>query len=274
MKTRGISSVKDILIPIAALAVFLTAWDVTIRIFPISEMILPGPMQVFSALKNQFMHLVWHGMITLYEAVLGFIMGCVAAIVLAVVFQFSKTFEKAVYPYAIAIKAIPLVALAPLVVVWCGSGLLSKVVLAAVISFFPILVSVAQGLGAVDAEALDLMETLSASKWQVLLKVRFPTAFPSLFAGMKISSTFAVIGAVVAEFVGSESGIGNIVKTSSYYLDTDISFAAIIVMATVSLLFFGAICLIERKVVFWVGSRDTIEELPGPATDEPHDTDV
>ena len=270
MRMRGISSIRDVLIPVVALAAFLTVWDVTIRMFSVNEMILPSPTQVFLALKSQFAHLVWHGMITLFEAALGFLVGGVAAVVLAVLFQFSKTAERAVYPYAIALKAIPLVALAPLVVVWCGSGLLSKVMLAAVISFFPILVSAAQGMASVETEALDLMATLSASKWQILVRVRFPTALPSLFAGMKISSTFAVVGAVVAEFVGSQSGIGSIVKTSSYYLDTDVSFAAIIVMAIVSLLFFGGICLIERKVIFWIDSKDTVEELPTFATDKPH----
>jgi NitT/TauT family transport system permease protein len=252
MKRFWDNNFKNVLVPGFALVIIIVIWEVSVKVFSIDQMILPRPWQVLVALWQNLPRLAWHGGITLLESVLGFFLGSIAAIILAIIFQYSKTVEKAIYPYAIALKAVPLVALAPLVVVWCGSGLMSKLVLAAIISFFPVLVNTARGLVSVESEALDLMNTLSASKWQILVKVRFPTALPSMFDGMKISSTFAVVGAVVAEFVGSGKGIGYIVKTSSYYLDTDICFAAIIMMGLISLLFFGTVCLIERKVIFWI----------------------
>ena len=259
MKGRSAIDFKSILIPIITFIVVFVGISVGVHVFSVNEMILPSPLQVLIALKQEFGNLAWDGLITLFESVLGFLLGGFAAISMAIMFQFSKTVEKAVFPYAISLKAVPLVALAPLIVVWCGSGLLSKVVLAAVISFFPILVNAARGLDSINTEALDLMSTLSASKWQVLIKVRFPTALPLIFAGMKISSTFAVVGAVVAEFIGSNSGIGNSVKTSMYYLDTDICFAAIIMMAIISLLFYGTVCFIESRVLFRFNSSEDVE---------------
>lgn len=257
MKIHPSIKFKDIVIPIVAFVVIVVVWDISIKLFQINKVILPSPYEVFLALGKSPGHLLENGYITLKESVFGFLLGTAFAIILAVLFQFSRTLEKAIYPYAIAFKAIPLVALAPLVIVWAGSGMMSKVILAAVISFFPILVNAVQGFSSVNSEALDYMKTLSASKWQILTKVKFPSALPPIFAGMKISCTFAVVGAVVAEFVGSSSGIGYIVKSSSYYLDTDLTFAAIIVMALISLLFFGIVSYLEYIIVFWSrnGSR-------------------
>jgi len=242
---------KNWLVPCLALIIFLLGWELLIRIFAIPALIFPSPSLVVKALFGQFGYLVSQGSVTLLESVLGFLLGGIAAFILATVFLFSATAEQAIYPYAIALKGIPLVALAPLIVLWFGTGLLSKILLAAIISFFPILVNTVEGLKSVDPEALELMAMFSASPLQVFLKLRFPQALSSLFAGMKVSSTFAVVGAVVAEFVGSQSGIGYVIKSSSYYLDTDLTFAAIIVTAVISLVFFWAIKLLERKVVFW-----------------------
>lgn len=243
--------VGTILTPMLAFAVFIAIWQILVRVAAISPLILPEPLPVARTLFAQAPYLLQHSGVTLLEAVLGFLLGGAFAVALALLFQFSRTATQAIYPYVIALKAIPLVALAPIVVVWFGTGLLSKVVLAAIISFFPILVNGVHGLNSVEREALDLMSTFSATSWQVLVKLRLPHALASLFAGAKISSTFAVIGAVVAEFIGSERGIGYVVKSSSYYLDTDLTFAAIVVAALTGLIFFWVVSFTERLAVFW-----------------------
>jgi NitT/TauT family transport system permease protein len=242
---------KKIIPAIIALIVFLMVWYLLIYIFTISPLILPTPYEVAASLFTNLPFLLQHGGLTLLEAVLGFLLGGVAAVVLAVVFQFSDKFQEAIYPYVIALKAIPLVVLAPLVVVWFGSGFASKVVMASIISFFPIMVNAVQGLNSVEQEALDLMASLSASRRQVLLKLKFPASLVAIFAGMKISSTFAVIGAVVAELVNAQNGIGYVIKNSSYYLDTALTFAAIFVAALIGLLFFWVINILEKKIIFW-----------------------
>ena len=238
-------------IPAVALIFFLVGWYGVCKLFAIDKLILPLPTDVFLALMNDFTSLLKHGGITLMEAILGFLVGGGAGFILGSLFYFFTFIRQALYPYAIALKAVPLIALAPLIVVWCGTGLLSKVVLAAIISFFPILVNTVQGLASVETEALDLMATLSASRWQIFKKLSLPHALPSIFAGMKISCTFAVVGAVVAEFIGATEGIGYVIKSTSYYFDTDAMFAGIFIAALTGLIFFSIISILQDKIVFW-----------------------
>lgn len=237
--------------PIVSLILFLATWEAAIRIFSISALILPSPFEVIKMLFIEFGYLLSHTSITLLEAILGLLMGGLVAGFLAILFQFSNLAERTLYPYAIGLKAIPLVALAPLVVVWFGTGMLSKVILAAIISFFPILVNFSHGLRSVDDEALDLMKTLSATPKQTFIKLRIPHSLPDLFSGLKISSTFAVVGAVVAEFVGSQAGIGFVIKSSSYYLETAMMFSAIIMAAVGGIIFYITIEQLEKYVIFW-----------------------
>ena len=251
MNSSKKKSFADILIPLLTFILFLFIWQLFVDSLNISKLILPSPILVIKALLKNFVHLLTNGFITLYESVSGFLLGGFSAILLATMFQFSKTSERAIYPYAIAIRAVPLVALAPLIIVWLGTGYFSKIVLAAIISFFPILVTMIRGLNSVEPDAIDMLTTFSASKWQIFKKVRFPSSLPYLFSGMKVSSSFSVIGAIVAEFTGANQGIGYIIKSSSYYSDTDITFAAILIASLMGLMFFGAIVLAERYVIFW-----------------------
>lgn len=242
---------KRLLTPILALSIVLLAWELATHFLAISPLILPPPSAVVKVLIAKFGYLMFNGAITFIEAVLGLCLGATAGIALATLFLFSRTAEIAIYPYAIAVKAIPLVALAPLVVVWFGTGLFSKILLAAIIAFFPVLVNTIEGLRNVESDALDLFRVWSASQWQIFIKFRIFNALPSLFAGLKVSSSFAIVGAVVAEFIGAEQGIGFAIKSSSYFLSTDLTFAAIVVSALIGIACFGLISLLERKIVFW-----------------------
>ena len=239
------------LAPVIACIVLLAGWQSITQLFGISPLIFPGPSNVASALISHFGQLLYHAGITLLESVCGFLLGGLIAICLAILFVFSKDTERALYPYAIAMKAIPLVALAPIVVAWFGGGLTSKVILAAVISFFPVLVNAIDGLKNVESEALDLMKSFSASRWCIFTKLQWPGALPQIFAGLKIASSFSVVGAVVAEFVNAQAGIGFVIKSSSYYLDTDLTFAAIFIAALMGLLFFAIVVWLQSFFVFW-----------------------
>jgi NitT/TauT family transport system permease protein len=251
MRLKSVAIWERFVIPLVALIIFLAGWEIAVRRLSVSPLILPPPTAIASIITNQFGSLITHSGITLLESVLGFSLGCVTAFALATLFVFSRVAEQALYPYAIALKAIPLVALAPIVVIWFGTGLFSKVVLASVIAFFPILVNTIDGLKSVEPEALELLTMLSASKWQIFTKLRIYTALPSIFAGMKVASSFAVVGAVVAEFISSDQGIGFVIKSSTYYLETDLTFAAIIVSALIGLIFFWLISFLESRVIFW-----------------------
>lgn len=242
---------KKLLTPILALSIFLLVWELATYFLAISPLILPPPSAVIKVLIVKFGYLMFNGAITFLEAVLGWCLGSTAGIALATLFLFSQTAERAIYPYAIAVKAIPLVALAPVVVIWFGTGLFSKIFLAAIIAFFPVLVNTIEGLRNVESDAIDLFNVWSASQWQILLNFRVFNALPPLFAGLKVSSSFAIVGAVVAEFIGAEKGIGFVIKSSSYFLSTDLTFAAIAVSALIGIACFGLISMLERKIVFW-----------------------
>lgn len=232
--------------PTAMFFIVILLWRVTVAVFHVSPAILPSPEKVALAFVANASSLLRNAALTSWEALLGFSVAAIAAISLATLFTFSASSKRALYPYAIGMKSIPLVALAPLVVAWCGGDLTSKVVLAAIISFFPILVSATDGLKTVERDAIDLFRSFSATRWVIFRKLQFPTALPHIFAGLKTASSFAVVGAVVAEFIGARAGVGLMIKSSSYYLDTDITFAATVVAAGIGLLFFGAVGLFQR----------------------------
>lgn len=237
--------------PAIALSVGILAWWGCAWGLEISPLILPTPDIVVHQLFQRWGYLCYHSGVTILEAALGLLAGSSAGFLLASIFLFLPPLKDALYPYAIAFKAVPLVALAPLVVVWCGGGIESKIVLAAAICFFPVLVNAYAGLAAANPEAVDLMAAMSASNGQVFWKLRVPYALPMIFSALRVASTFAVVGAVVAEFVGAEAGIGYVIKSASYYLDTGLMFAAIIMAALAGLLFFGVVVAIELAVLKW-----------------------
>ena len=232
-------------------AVFFITWESIVRFSSISFLIVPPPSAVLRVFMTRGDYLFNNAAQTVIEAAFGFLIGASAGIILATLFIFSKIVEDALYPYAIALKAVPLVAIAPIVVTWFGTGILSKIVLAAIISFFPVLVNTVEGLKSTEPEPIALFESWSASSWQVFTKLRLPYALPSIFSGLKIASSLAGIGAVVAEFIGAQAGIGHVIKSSTYFLSTDVTFAAIIVSALIGIAFFAVVSIIERKVVFW-----------------------
>lgn len=237
--------------PAASFVAFIAVWQTSVRTFHWNKVILPAPMDVVIAIDRNFRSLVIATGITMAESILGFLAGVAGAFLLAVIFIHSRPVQRSLYPYAIALKSTPLIAIAPLLILWFGNGMLSKIVMSAMVAFFPILVSSVTGLTAIDQSMLDLLRSLSASWLQILIKVRIPNSLPYVFASLKIASSMAVVGAVIGEFTGSMSGIGHLLTTSSYYLDTPVVFAGVLFITLAGLLFFALVALIEQKVVSW-----------------------
>lgn len=235
----------------AVLALLLGSWYLVKDLFSVNDLILPTPDAIGRATIHNAPLLLAHATITGLEAIAGLVIGTLAALQLAVAMLFVPPLQTVVYPYVIALKAIPLVALAPLLSVWLGTGTTAKVVLAAVISFFPVLVNTIHGFSSVAPEALDLFRTLRATKWEILWHLRLPHALPTFFQGLKVSATFAVIGAVVAEFVAAQQGIGHLIKSSTYFLDTALTFAGVFVAALLGLGLFALVTFTERRIVHW-----------------------
>jgi NitT/TauT family transport system permease protein len=194
--------------------------------------------------------LLWDSLITLVEAALGFITAFVLAIFVGLLFTQFRWAERSFMPYLVAFQSVPIIAMAPLLVLWFGNGLVGKLVMAAIICFFPAVVSITRGLRSVSPDALTLMESLSATRFQVLMKLRVPNALPFVFAAMRISATLAVIGALVAEISGAKQGIGFRIVVSTYRTDTTMLFAALVFSILLGLAFYGSMVAIE-KLLRW-----------------------
>lgn len=240
--------------PAVVFALFIMIWESSVRLLDVPVYLIPKPSLVWSTIVDQFGSLMKDTGVTLLEAFLGFLLANVLSMIIAVGFAHSKWFERSFYPYTIALKSVPVIAIAPLLVLWFGYGMFGKVVMAAIISFFPLVVNATVGLRAVDPEALDLMHSLSASRRQILTKLRFPTALPFIFSALKISSALAVVGAIVAELTGAKQGIGFTILIATFNVDTPKLFAAIVVASLAGILFFAAVTWMERIVLRTHGS--------------------
>jgi NitT/TauT family transport system permease protein len=239
-------AVAHIVPPLVIIAAVLGVWEAAGRWFGLADFILPAPSRIAQAFSQNAAMFAKHVPITTLEAGIGFVIGNTIAIVLAISFVHSLTVERAMYPMAVAMRSIPFVALAPILVIWLGNGLAPKVVIAALVSFFPTLVNTVCGLRAVDREAFELMHTLSATWWQVLWRLRWPSATPFLFSALKISAAGTVLGAVVAEWIGSDKGLGYMVVMSTYEFRIPLLWATIAVTSVMALSIFGAVILAER----------------------------
>lgn len=240
-----------IILPLGVFLLILLIWESSVVAFKIPVYLLPKPSLIISTLISDFDRLIPHIRITFFEAFVGFLVGSFFGWLLAVLFSFSQTLEKALYPYAIALKSIPIVALAPLLVVWFGNGLLPKVLISAIISFFPVVVNVVKGLKTVDSEAMDLFKSLSATKKQIFTKLQFYNSMPYLFSALRISATLSVIGAIVGEFSGADKGLGFFILISSHRLETVDMFIGILLSSIMGVLFFYLVNIFENWVAPW-----------------------
>ena len=236
----------------------LMVWEVVVRIFHVEIWILPAPTDIASALLNEFPVLWDHTLVTLYEAVTGFLLAVFIAMILAIMIDSFPFFKRGFYPILVASQTIPIIAIAPLLMIWFGYGLLPKIVVVALVCFFPIVLSTVDGLNQADPGLLSLLRTMNATKWQIFRKVRFPSALPSLFSGLRIGATYSIMGAVIGEWLGASKGLGIYMKNSSHSFLTQQVFSAILIIVFTSILFFGALLLLERRIVPW--TKVKIEE--------------
>lgn len=250
-KTNHSIKIKEPLIALATFIISLILWQLLDWIFSIRAIVLPSPVEIVACMFDNWHLLLAETLITVIEAVAGFFFGSLSAFLVAVLFVYSRTLKTAFYPYAIGLKAVPLYALAPILALWFGTGLLDKIILSALVSFFPVLVAGVTGLSSIKEDELTLMKLMGSSKWQELTMLRFPKSLPFIFPALKISTTLSVVGAVIAEFTGSSRGLGHLIVNASYYLDTSLMFSGIISVSIIGMAFFGVIAFIEKKVIFW-----------------------
>jgi NitT/TauT family transport system permease protein len=236
-----------------ALVIGLFTWEAAVRLSGLPAFILPAPVRVglrfVEVLRDG--SLLWHIAATLSETLAGLGLGLAAAVVLGYLISKSPALERALTPYLVASQAVPVVAIAPLLVIWLGPGVLSKILICALIVFFPILVNTLVGLRSVAPELRDLIRSLNATRWQTFLKLEVPAALPVLLGGLKIGATLAVIGAVVGEFVGADRGLGYLVNVGRGAYDTALVFVAVATLAALALGLYGIVSLLERVLLAW-----------------------
>ncbi len=247
--------VVNVLLPVGFALLALVTWEVVVRWAKVPEAILPPPSAIFGQITQHYPILLKHALPTTLETLLAFGISIPLGVLLAAVMTWSPILDKAIYPNVILFQLIPKIALAPLFIVWLGIGLPSRVTFSVFISFFPILVATAAGLQSVPRDMLRLCRSVGASDWQVLINVRFPTALPFLFSGMKVAVTLAIIGIVVGEFIASQEGLGFLILFASSRLQTDLSLACIVVLCAVGLVLYGLVVLSERLFAHWYGDR-------------------
>ncbi|MBI9044823.1 MAG: ABC transporter permease [Anaerolineaceae bacterium] len=230
---------------------FFVLWEGMTRALQVPVYILPSPGKVFQTLWQNPITYLDASMLTIGEALAGLVLGVIAGFLLASLLILSPGLEDGVMTLAILVKSTPLVAIAPLLTIWLGFGVLPKIVITALLTFFPVLVNILSGLQKVDPALIDLYSTLNASKWEIFLRLRIPTSLSYLFAALKISAPLALIGAVVAEWTGASGGLGRIMWLAYTNLNLPFMFAAILILAFVGMVLFRILDQLEKKLVFW-----------------------
>ena len=248
-----------LLIPLV-FVVFVGAWEWVVRAWSIPAFLVPAPSMVASALSRGvrsglYLANFWA---TLYEALMGFVIAAVSGIMLGAVIAQFRVVERTFYPYLVALQTLPKIAIAPLVIVWFGFGISSKVIIAATVAFFPVLVNVIVGLKTIDAAKLDLMRSLRASRWQTFRLVTFPNALPFVFAGLDIAIVFSVLGAIVGEFVGAQQGLGNLILQFNVALDIAGVFAVLILLSVMGVALHLIMQAVQKHIIFWAEPDEII----------------
>lgn len=255
---RGKTSLLDtrtarVLLPLAVLAAAIGGWEASVQTGVVNPITVPAASDTFSALVEimqtaYFWEATW---LTLQETLWGFAIGAVLGLVIGALTGTFKLFRTALWPFVVAFQNTPRVALAPVFLTWFGFGMTSKVVMAAVICFFPVVINTVAGIASVDDNARTLFRTYGASTPQTFFKLTLPTAAPIAFAGVKTALTLALLGAIVGEFVGAAEGLGVLVKEFNFQLEVAKGFAVVIFLALIGLVLYGLIELVEKRLITW-----------------------
>ncbi|MEZ2127847.1 MULTISPECIES: ABC transporter permease [unclassified Sinorhizobium] len=242
---------SPLLRPILLVVVLVVVWDLMIRIFAIPAYLIPTPVDVAVQMYEQWPMLLSETIPTLQATVGGFLLSVIVGVPLAMLIAYSKTVESYLYPLLVFSQSIPKVAIAPLFVVWFGFGIFPKIIVAFLLGFFPVVVSTVMGFKSLEADLIDLAKSMGSTRLKMFYKISLPNALPAIFSSMKVSITLCVVGAVVGEFVGSNSGIGYVLQRANGNFDLPLMFSALIILSLMGVVLFVIIDLIEKLMLPW-----------------------
>lgn len=245
-------NIKNKFYPIIFFIALLLAWETVSRFEVFPPFILPSPSSILVSLITGFTSMQYDILITLYEALTGFIIAIILSVVIAITMDSIIGFKKTLYPVLIISQTVPIIIIAPLFIIWFGYGYTPKIVIVTLICFFPITISLLQGLAAVDKELIDLLRSMGSNKLQIYKFVKIPSAMPGFFSGLKIAATYSIMGATIGEWVGGKSGLGVYMIRAKQAFETDRVFAAIIIITILSILLLKIIEFAEKKNMPWL----------------------
>ncbi len=239
------------ILPVALLLLLLVLWEVVARAGGVKEYILPAPTVIGARLVHDW-GLLWEAtLVTTNEVLIGFVIGVALGIGLAIPIAYSRIVRNTLYPLIVASQAVPKIAIAPLLVLWLGFGIWPKIAVTALMVFFPVTVTAAEGFSSVDRNLLDLLRSVNATPAQIFFRIRFPHALPHIFSGLKVGITLAVVGAVVGEWVGADSGLGYTLTYANTLLDSPLLFAALFLLIVLGVVLFVVVDIAERVLLPW-----------------------
>ena len=242
---------KDLLYPIGTLVLVLIAWLLAIHVLHVPSYLLPTPQAVVERLATDFRFLMHHSAVTTYVTLAGFFLSIAIGIPLAVAIVSSPVIDKAVMPWLVLSQTFPKVALAPLITVWFGLGIMPKVMVTFLVAFFPVVVSSVVGLRSIENDMIELADSMKATRLQKFWNFRMPLALPSMFSGIKVAVAFSVVGAVIAEWVGATQGLGYLLLSANATLDTSLLFAVLVCLTVIGIVLYYAVEWLERVMIPW-----------------------
>jgi len=249
--------------PIGTIFIIIFLWHFAVIFFNIPEYLIPAPLAVGEYIFQKWNFLLRHSWVTTYETLAGFFLSILVGIPLAIALVWSKILDRSIMPILVVSQTFPKVAIAPLLIIWFGLGLLPKVLVSFIIAFFPVVVSGVTGMRSVETEMLELIHSMRASSLQVFWKMRLPYALPHLFSGFKVAITFAIVGAVIGEWVGADKGLGYMLLWANANLDTVLLFSILASLTVIGVILYYSVVMIERLIIPWhVSIRE--EEAPQP----------
>jgi NitT/TauT family transport system permease protein len=249
-------SISRFFYPLAGAAIIILIWHYYVVLMQVPIVVLPTPLQVLKSMIDNAKILTEEGWVTALECLYGFALSLAIGIPIAVVMTYSHVANQMFYPLLVASQSIPKVAVAPILLVWFGTGIQSKLAMAFVIAFFPVVVDTATGLRSTSPDLLELARSLQCTRLQTFFKIQLPSALPSIFSGAKIAVTLSVIGAVIGEFIGSNEGLGNLLLTANSQLNSPLVWASLTVLSVLGMILYGLVVLAEKLLMPWAADVD------------------
>jgi ABC-type nitrate/sulfonate/bicarbonate transport system permease component len=252
---RRSSRARDVAAPLFLMSLILAMWEILTRLLEVPTFVLPAPSEIVATLFKDRWTIFGQLQVTLFEIISGYLLAVVTGFCLSVIILYSNAFRRGVLPLIVASQTIPIIAIAPILVIWFGYNYVPRILITALVAFFPLTVSIVTGLQMLEKEFVDFFRSLNANEFQIFLKLRLRAALPNIFAGLKVATTLAVIGATISEWVGASAGLGYLMAQDSAQINTARVFASLVVLGLCGMSFFGIVGLIERLSMPWIYGR-------------------